>query len=52
MNTCRKCGAYIDPSLGSIAPTGEYHSGEEDDPRPPGDWDDIYDVCNYGEGPQ
>jgi hypothetical protein len=48
MTTCRKCGAFIDPSKGAEPPTGEQTDGTQDDPRAPGDWDDICDQCNYG----
>lgn len=49
LETCRNCGATIDTSLGAEAPTGEYHEGTPDDPRPPGETDDLCDVCEYGD---
>ncbi len=50
LTNCRKCGCYIDPALGAFPPGGEHseHVGTIDDPRAPGDWDDICDHCNYG----
>lgn len=47
---CVYCEAVIDLSLGEDPPTGEEHSGDRDDPRAPGDWDNICDRCNYGLG--
>lgn len=48
---CIHCNCYINLAYGSVSP-GEHseHSGRKDDPRAPGDWDDICDVCNYGKG--
>lgn len=48
LTRCCDCGAYIDPSKGAVPPTGEYTEGTRDDPRAPGDWDDICDHCGYG----
>ena len=50
MTNCIHCGCVINPWLGHSPPDGEQHSGTEDDPRPPGDWDNICDVCNYDKG--
>lgn len=47
---CVHCGAVIDPALGEEPPTGEYHEGTAEDPRPPGDFDNVCDVCNYRDG--
>lgn len=47
---CIHCGAVIDADLGAESPSGEYHEGTHDDPRPPGDWNNVCDVCNYQQG--
>lgn len=44
---CHNCGAIVNPALGAEAPTGEAHEGTYDDPRAPGDYDNVCDVCNY-----
>ena len=50
---CRHCGCYIDTRYGADPP-GEHqdHAGTKNDPRAPGDWDDICDRCNYDKGLQ
>lgn len=50
LTTCIHCGCVIDTSLGALPPDGEYRAGDEDDPRAPGDYDNICDVCNYSKG--
>lgn len=50
MTACVHCGAVVDPSLGADPPDGEWREGTNEDPRAPGDWDDICDVCNYTKG--
>jgi hypothetical protein len=46
--TCRHCGATIDPKLGADAPgTHADAEGTQDDPRAPGDWDNVCEICGY-----
>jgi hypothetical protein len=50
ITTCRHCNATIETSFGADSPSE--HAGAEgtsDDPRAPGDWDDVCDYCNYVE---
>lgn len=49
---CIHCDCWIDPKLGELPPGGENseHEGTEEDPKAPGDWDDICDYCNYAKG--
>jgi hypothetical protein len=47
---CRHCDCLIDTQLGEIPPNGEHHAGTTDDPRAPGDYDNVCDVCNYDLG--
>lgn len=45
---CKHCGAWINPQYGADAPAlHQGHEGTAEDPRAPGDYDDICDVCNY-----
>lgn len=45
---CKHCGAYINTAYGKDSPAEHTeHSGTYDDPKAPGDYDDICDVCNY-----
>lgn len=45
---CKECGSFIDLSLGGLLP-GECagREGTKKEPRSPGDYDDICDVCDY-----
>ena len=45
---CRECGCYVKPSYGAVSP-GHHQdaSGTADDPRAPGDYNDICAVCDY-----
>lgn len=48
---CKYCRAWINLDFGKDAPalhTGA--TGTKDDPRTPGDYDNVCDVCNYGKG--
>jgi hypothetical protein len=48
---CIHCGATIETEYGADSPAE--HAGNEgtpEDPRAPGDWNNICDVCNYGLG--
>jgi hypothetical protein len=45
---CKECGCYIDVAYGAEEPAAHQDAdGTEDDPRSPGDYDDICDVCDY-----
>ena len=48
LTQCKKCNAWVDLNYGADSPS--VHSGAKgtkSDPRSPGDWDDICDVCCY-----
>lgn len=46
---CRSCDAWIATELGRCAPAQhQARAGTREDPRAPGDRDDICDVCDYG----
>ncbi len=48
---CRHCGAWINPELGADAPGAHAgHAGTRQDPRAPGDYDNICDDCQYAKG--
>ncbi len=49
---CIHCNCFIETRLGELPPGGENaeHIGTFDDPKAPGDWDNICDQCNYGKG--
>lgn len=48
---CIHCGSWINPAYGKDAPAEHSgHAGTLTDPRAPGDYDNICDVCNYGKG--
>ena len=48
MKRCKQCNAYINLSFGKDSPaTHSGATGEKNDPRSPGDWDDTCDVCCY-----
>jgi hypothetical protein len=45
---CTVCGCWVDLDFGADAPAVHVDaSGTGDDPRAPGDRDDICDVCAY-----
>lgn len=47
LTRCEICGAYINPKFGEVSPAEHAgHAGTLNDPRAPGDYDDICDVCN------
>jgi hypothetical protein len=52
LKNCRKCGAFIDLTLVDSESLSEqlWHTGAVDDPRAPGDHDDVCAVCCYDEG--
>lgn len=43
---CRNCGVLINTKLGGLPPGTIDSEGR----RSPGDWDNVCDVCCYGEG--
>jgi len=46
LERCIHCGAYINPEFGADSPaTHADAEGTEDDPRSPGDYDNVCDVC-------
>ncbi len=46
---CKKCGCFINLNFGEDDPIDHSDAeGTEDDPRSPGDSDDICDVCEWG----
>lgn len=46
---CRVCGAWIALVYGADSPAEHAnHEGTREDPRAPGDWDDICAPCGYG----
>ena len=48
LTRCKQCDAFINPELGRTSPSEHQdHEGTEDDPRAPGDHDDVCDVCDY-----
>jgi len=51
LTRCKHCGAWIQTDYGQDEPAAHQdHEGTATDPRAPGDYDDICDVCNYGDG--
>lgn len=51
LSRCIHCGAWINTEYGIDAPgTNQGHAGTKDDPRAPGDFDNICDDCQYGKG--
>lgn len=51
LTECRHCGATIETAYGEDPPSEHSDAeGTPDDPRAPGDYDNICDVCNYGKG--
>ena len=52
MPTCRKCGAHINLAFGADSPAEHSEAeGTIDDPRAPGDRDDICANCDYDPDP-
>ena len=51
LRNCIHCGDYIETELGEEGP-GEHQDaqGTADDPKAPGDWDDVCAPCFYGLG--
>jgi hypothetical protein len=48
LTDCRRCGAIINTAYGADSPAEHAGAaGTREDPRSPGDHDDICDVCNY-----
>jgi hypothetical protein len=48
---CIHCGCFINPKYGSESPAAHQgHEGTDTDPRSPGDYDNICDQCNFGNG--
>jgi hypothetical protein len=46
---CKKCNAWVDLAFGADEPAAHQDAaGTKDDPRSPGDHDDICDACDYG----
>lgn len=51
MTTCHNCGAIINPEFGADSPVDHQDAeGTHDDPRAPGDYDNVCAVCNYALG--
>jgi hypothetical protein len=51
LSRCMHCDAFINPKYGADSPAVHAgHEGTEEDPRAPGDYDNICDVCNYAKG--
>lgn len=51
ITNCIHCDAFIDTKYGAYPPSEHQdHSGSEDDPMAPGDYDNICAVCNYDKG--
>ena len=49
LTTCRVCGCCIETDFGADSPAEHSDAaGTPHDPRSPGDYDDICDVCCYG----
>jgi len=47
---CKECGVWIETKFGEDEPSKHQDaSGTKDDPRAPGDRDDICDVCEWGD---
>lgn len=45
---CSVCGCVIETEFGAVEPAEHLDAeGTEDDPRSPGDHDNICDVCDY-----
>lgn len=50
LSVCRCCGCWIDLDFGTEEPAAHQDAaGTSEDPRSPGDRDDICDVCDYAE---
>lgn len=48
---CKHCNKWINLDFGADSPAEHAGAaGTKTDPRSPGDWNDICDVCNYGKG--
>lgn len=46
---CKQCGCYVETDYGKDAPAEHLDAaGTREDPRSPGDHDDVCDVCDYG----
>jgi hypothetical protein len=51
LTRCKHCRAWINPKFGADEPAAHAgNRGTQADPRAPGDYDDICDVCNYDKG--
>jgi hypothetical protein len=51
LTRCKHCNCFINPKYGEDAPAEHQdHDGSKEDPRAPGDYDNICDRCNYGKG--
>ena len=49
---CEKCGCHVETDFGADAPAEHvYATGNQDDPRSPGDYDNLCDVCCYSPMP-
>lgn len=50
LTKCKKCGCWVETDYGADTPVAHVDAaGTEDDPRSPGDRDDVCDVCCYSE---
>jgi hypothetical protein len=51
ITNCIHCGCFIETRLGEDPPAAHQgNAGTSDDPRAPGEYDDICDDCNYNKG--
>lgn len=49
LTRCKECGAWINLAFGADCPADHAGAtGSKTDPRSPGDYDNICDVCCYG----
>ena len=49
LRRCNHCGAWIDTTFGADSPAEHQEaSGNKDDPRAPGDHDNICAICEWG----
>lgn len=48
LTRCIHCEAFINPKFGEDSPAEHAgHEGTKEDPRAPGDYDNVCDYCNY-----
>jgi hypothetical protein len=48
---CTNCGCVVETIFGADRPgTHDPAAGTDEDPRAPGDWDNVCEVCGYVSG--